>query len=66
MRRVAILSMLPAGSFEISTVQTYADGDCTVEAGDYAEIEESDGGGVTITLRVPSNGRTEECHVTCK
>lgn len=53
--------------FQISgPVQAYVDGDCAMEAGDYAEIEQSDDGGVTTTLCTPSNGRTEECHVTCR
>ena len=54
-------------TFEISgAIETYVDGDCTVEAGDYAEIEESDDGGIHSVVCVPSNGRTEECQVTCK
>ncbi len=54
-------------TFKISgAIETYVDGDCTVKAGDYAEIEESDDGGIHAIVCVPSNGRTEECHVTCQ
>jgi hypothetical protein len=38
---------------------------CASEAGDYAEVETSNDGGIASTTCTPENGRTEECHVPC-
>ncbi len=49
-----------------SEIRTFVDGACTVAAGDQATIESSDDADIESTVCLPENGRTEECHVTCK